>query len=343
MIPPEIEAKIPALEAKFNGRGSATGKATLREFLTALYESEGSAYKTAKVLGMSHQMAADRRNRIEQETGVQMPRGRPETWRSREGLNRIIDVQIQNGTVMVGSDLHKKKGLKGTAERAFIALNGMLKPDYVVLNGDGIDGKKIARHARIGWEEQDTPADELEAIQTFSKEVIDQNPNGKYWRTRGNHDELFDAYFSNRVSAMEGVPGTKLADHLQMWTECVSVIINRGEPGHHIVKHRFRKSGVHADWNNLIHAGVHITFGHLHCQRVRAFTDARGTRYACDAGMLAPVDGPQFAYCEADVNDWRSGFVVHTYVNGLLMPPEKVEVLNEDEGIIYFRGQRWQV
>lgn len=339
-IPAEIEAKVR--EYQENRPPQPSERATPLQFVEALYRL-GSTYQVARELDMSAEMASLRRLRLEEKLQIELPKGRWETWRQTPGQNRIIDYGFENETILVGSDLHKWPGLVGTGERAFIAINQMLKPSHVFLNGDGIDGKKIARHARIGWEDQPTVAEEIEAFQDFSHKLQKENPNGKYVRTRGNHDELFDAYFSNKAPGVEGVKGTKLDDHFPMWTQCVSININRGQRGHTIIKHRFRHGGIHADWQNVLKSGVNIVFGHLHCQRVRPFDDARGRRYGCDAGMLAPVQGPQFAYCEADVNDWRSGFLVLTYVNGELMEPEKVTVIDEDNGIVYFRGQRWQV
>ena len=313
------------------------------EFVTCLIKHKGGTTAVAKELGTSVQAVTYRRKSIENRMQWELPRGRWETWRQTEGQNRIIDLEINNGTVIVGSDLHKWPELTGTAERAFVALNQMLKPAFVIMNGDGLDAASISRHGKIGWEQRPKVKDEISALQEFSHALIEQNKNGKYIRTRGNHDGRFDTYLSGVAGELEGVHGTSLQDHLGMWTECVSVNINRGLPGHTIIKHRFRSGGIHADWQNVLKTGVNILFGHLHCQRVRAFTDARGTRYGIDAGMLAPVNGPQFAYCEADTNDWRSGFAVLTYVDGELMPPELLYVLNEDDGIVYFRGQRWEV
>ena len=318
-------------------------RCSAEQLVNMLVEHKGATHKVAKLLGVSPANVTDRRKNIEAFLQCELPRGRIETWRQTEGQNRVIDLVIDTGTVIVGSDLHKWPDITGTAERAFIALQQMLKPAYTILNGDGLDGAAISRHGKIGWEQRPKVKDEIEALQEFSHAVIEQNKNGKFIRTRGNHDGRFDTFLSGLASELEGVRGTCLQDHLGMWTECVAVTVNRGTQGHTTIKHRFRAGGIHADWQNVLKQGCNIVFGHLHCQRVRAFTDARGTRYGVDAGMLAPVLGPQFAYGEADIVDHRSGFVVLTFIDGQLMPPELVHVMDEDEGIIYFRGQRWEV
>ena len=340
MLPTGWQEKLKTYKQK---GGSNKGRCSPIEFVNLLIEHKGATSKIGKILNLPAPNICERRKNIEAFLQCELPRGRIETWRQTEGQNRVIDLTIENGTVIVGSDLHKWPDITGTAERAFIALQQMLKPAYTILNGDGLDGAAISRHGKIGWEQRPKVKDEIEALQEFSHAVIEQNKNGKFIRTRGNHDGRFDTFLSGIASELEGVRGASLQDHLGMWTECVAVTVNRGEKGHTIIKHRFRSGGIHADWQNVLKQGVNIVFGHLHCQRVRAFTDARGTRYGIDAGMLAPVLSPQFAYCEADVNDWRSGFAVLTYVDGQLMPPELVHVMDEDAGIIYFRGQRWEV
>ncbi len=339
MLPEGWQAKLRG----FPKNGSQQQSCTTEQFVNLLIEHNGATSKIARLLNVDARNICNRRERIEQFLQCELPRGKVASWRQTEGQNRVIDLEIENGTVIVGSDLHKWPDITGTAERAFIAIQQMLKPAVTILNGDGLDGAAISRHGKIGWEQRPKVKDEIAALQEFSHAVIEQNKNGKFIRTRGNHDGRFDTFLSGVAGELEGVRGTSLQDHLGMWTECVAVTVNRGEKGHTIIKHRFRSGGIHADWQNVLKQGVNIVFGHLHCQRVRAFTDARGVRYGIDAGMLAPVLGPQFAYAEADINDWRSGFAVLTYIDGELMPPELVQVMDEDDGIIYFRGQRWKV
>jgi predicted phosphodiesterase len=342
MMTPELEAQCDAYDKK-NPQIEQFRKVSTKDFIKCLFKHNGSAYKVAAELGLAHRPLAARRKRIEEALGIELPRGRWETWRQSLGQNRIIDLGIQNGTLIVGSDLHKWPELTGTAERAFIALNQMLKPQYVIMNGDMLDGASVSRHGRIGWEQRPKLKEEVEAVQEFTQDLVKQNIGAKYYRTRGNHDGRFETHLAAASPEVEGLRGTTLSHHIPEWTECVSIVINSGEQGHTIIKHRFRHSGIHADWQNLLKTGVNLVFGHLHCQRVRAFDDARGRRYGCDAGMMAPVNGPQFAYCESDTNDWRSGFLVLTYNDGELMPPELVTVIDEDNGIIYFRGQKWEV
>jgi hypothetical protein len=114
--------------------------------------------------------------------------------------------------------------------------------------------------------------------------------------------------------------------------------------GHTLIKHRL-KGGIHATWNNTADAQVNTVTGHLHNQRITPRSTMSpvndGNLYGVDCGMLADPWGPQFAYCEQGPRNWRSGCVVLTFVNGLLMPPELCQVVAED--VAWFRGQRIEV
>jgi hypothetical protein len=69
------------------------------------------------------------------------------------------------------------------------------------------------------------------------------------------------------------------------------------------------------------------------------WTDLTGTRYGVDTGSLANVWGDQFLYTEDSTRNHRSGFAVLTFYEGKLLPPELCEVLDEDEGLVVFRGE----
>ena len=80
---------------------------------------------------------------------------------------------------------------------------------------------------------------------------------------------------------------------------------------------------------------------HLHSLNVRAFTDYNGTRFGVDTGTLSEPYLPQFQYVEDNPVNWRSGFVVLTFIDGELQWPEVVNVVRE--GVVGFRGQHIHV
>jgi len=55
------------------------------------------------------------------------------------------------------------------------------------------------------------------------------------------------------------------------------------------------------------------------------------------------MDGPQTAYAEDDPRNHRSGFAVLSFVDGELMQPELVMVLDEQAGSVTFRGKKYFV
>jgi hypothetical protein len=52
--------------------------------------------------------------------------------------------------------------------------------------------------------------------------------------------------------------------------------------------------------------------------------------------MLSDPTGNQFAYTEDNPVPWCSGFAVLHFRDGLLLPPELVEVI---DNVAYFRGE----
>jgi hypothetical protein len=348
--PQSVVAQVRALmksadhkRAVARGPDSITGaKVPLDEFVALLYECNGSAYQLAKRLNMAATMVCQRRKNLEEALGIELPRGRPEVWRAQSHRQKL-EIALDHGTILAGSDLHAWPELYGTAMAAFVNANRQLKPDIVILNGDGLDGAKISRHARIGWDKRPSVKEELDALGDFLEEVRKANPNAKYIYTLGNHSMRFETYLSSNAPEVEGLKGTTLAEYIPGWQVCMAVMVNKNL----LIKHR-HKSGVHNAWQNVRDAGIHIVTGHTHRQVCRPWTNFGGTWYGTDLGMLAPVDGPQFDYCEIGnqgLSDWRSGFAVFTLRDGQLMPPDLCTVTNEERGEVYFRGatQRYEL
>jgi hypothetical protein len=184
------------------------------------------------------------------------------------------------------------------------------------------------------WESRPNVKQELEAVQDRMAELADAAGGAKLHWNWGNHDMRFDTKLSSMVPEFEGVFGFSLKDHFPRWKFSMSLMVN----DHTMIKHRWH-NGVHAAWNNVLKSGVSIATGHLHALQVRPYTDYNGTRYAVDTGTLAHPAGPQFRYSEDTPANHRSGLAVLTFYRGRLMPPELIEVVDEDEGLVSFRGQ----
>lgn len=333
-LPPDWREKLAVRQKKKVGM-QRRSKLTDIQFVEALLENDGSAYRMEKLHGVARQMVAVRRALIEEYLRCSLPRGRPETWRAQPHRTRI-KIEAADAVILIGSDAHVWPEIETTAMKAFAGVNQLLKPNVVVLNGDGLDGSTISRHSRIGWDKRPTVKEEIEALADWMEHVRQQNLNARYLRTIGNHDARFDTHLATNVPGMEGVHGARLADHLPGWQECMS--IQFGDVL--MVKHRLR-GGIHAARNNAIAAGLSIVTGHLHSPKIIPVTDYRGTRYGVDCGFLACINHPAFDYTEDAPTDWRAGFVVVTIRDGKVLPPEMAEVIDENKGEFHFRGKVW--
>jgi predicted phosphodiesterase len=299
----------------------------------------------AKSTGINLRNVHARRRRIEKRHSIQLAALPPQAENIRlnylKDVNkaRSISLEIKNGCIIVGSDCHYWPGLISTAHRAFVKFAKDLKPSVIVLNGDIMDNVTNSAHARIAWDKAPDIKEELSAVCERLDEIQAAAKKSKLIRTIGNHDVRFETALSARVPTYEGVKGFSLDDHLIGWDSTWAVRIN----DHTIIKHRI-KGGVHATWNNTVD-GISTVTGHLHALQVRPRTVMstvnNGTIYGVDTGTMADPWGPQFNYLEEGPRQWRSGFAVLSFIDGVLMPPEVVQVL--DEGIVYFRGQKIEV
>lgn len=307
-----------------------------QEFIE-LWNKHQSVNAVARELNVPSRAVAKRRRRIEESHGIKLAAidSRSPDFQVTIPQNGVrVGVDIEDGIIIVGSDAHYRKGLVSTAHRAFVMAVKELKPKMVVMNGDALDGPTIGKHGRIGWESQPTVKDELEAITDRLGEIEAVAANAKLHWTWGNHDIRFNSRLSAHAAQFEGVRGFSLADHFLRWKFSTSIMVSE----HTVIKHRWHL-GIHATYNNALKSGVSMVTGHLHALGVRPYTDYNGTRYAVDTGTLAAPDGPQFTYGEDNPANHRSGFAVLTFYKGMLLPPELVEVISEDGGLVCFRGQ----
>lgn len=306
------------------------------EFISIWHQYQ-SATAVAKALGLDIRNVHRRRKDIEKRRGLMLPcpDKRSPTFNVTLPANgQRVNVEIDDGIIIVASDCHYWPGIISTAHRALVVAVKELKPKMVVINGDAFDGAQISRHDRIGWDQRPTVKQELEAVTDRLGEVEKVAGNAKLHWTWGNHDMRFNTRLAGHAAQFEGVNGFSLQDHFQRWKFSTSIMVN----GHTMIKHRWH-NGVHVTWNNTLKAGTNMVTGHLHALAVRPYTDYNGTRYSVDTGTLAAPTGPQFDYMEDSPANHRSGFAVLTFRDGKLLPPELLEVLDEDEGLICFRGQ----
>lgn len=311
-------------------------KTTDEEFIQ-IWNNNPSATEVSKILGINLTNVHKRRRSILKRHGIVLksPDVRSPTFNVTIPNNGVrVEVELENGVIVVGSDAHYWPGIVSTAHRAFVKIIKELKPQMVIMNGDAFDGAKISRHPVSGFESRPSVKQELEAVSDRLGEIERVCGNAKLHWTWGNHDLRFNARIAQLVPEYEGVTGFDLTHHFPRWKFSTSVMVNN----HTQIKHRLY-NGIHAVYNAALKSGISMVTGHLHSLKVTPWTDLTGTRYGVDTGSLADVWGDQFAYTEDSTRNHRSGFAVLTFYNGKLMPPELVEIVDEEEGLIYFRGK----
>lgn len=302
-----------------------------------IWNEHRSTTVVAKLLGITERNVNARRSNLIKNKGIVLssPDSRSPVFNITVPNNGVrVNVELDNGTIIVGSDAHYWPGLISTAHRAFVKIIKDLKPQMVVMNGDAFDGASISRHPSTGFEVKPNVKQELEAVRDRLTEVEKVAGNAKLHWTWGNHDIRFAARIASLVPEYEGVTGFALNDHFPRWRFSTSVMVNN----HTQIKHRLY-NGIHASYNATLKSGISTVNGHLHSLKVMPWTDMTGTRYGVDTGSLADVWGDQFAYSEDSTRNHRSGFAVLTFCDGKLMPPEIVEVLDDDAGTVFFRGK----
>lgn len=308
---------------------------TEQEFV-ALWHKYGSVSELAKILKVTDRSVNNRRRRLEKKLGIILKgtsKSSPDFKVTYPENGVRVNVTLENGVIIVGSDCHYWPGIISTAHRAFVKIIKDLKPKMVIMNGDVFDGASISRHPVSGWGSTPTVKQELEACQERLGEVEKAAKGATLHWTWGNHDMRFNARLAAQVGdTWRGVEGMNLTDHFPLWKFSTSVMVNDST----MIKHRYH-NGIHAVYNNTVKAGISVVTGHLHSLKVTPWSDYRGDRYGVDTGTLCDISGDQFEYSEDNPKNHRSGFAVLTYVNGKLLPPELCQVWDDDH--VVFRGQ----
>ena len=295
-----------------------------------LFQQLKSPQRVAEVTGMAVRNVYKRRNNLARINQVDLTTDNYNQQNTYLPDNRrVISHQALNGNVFIASDCHYWPGEETVAHKAFVKLIADMKPQTIILNGDVFDGAQVSRHPPLMGTVTPTPKQEIEACQDRLSEIANASKNAKKFWTFGNHDtRLF-----NKIAAHtpELINMVSLFDYFPGWHTCWRVDINDDV----VVKHRWH-NGIHATWNNVLKAGKTLVTGHLHQLKVTPVTDYNGRRYGVDTGTLADIYGDQFTYTESNPVNWSSGFAVLTFKDGMLLPPELCEVINDKA---YFRGK----
>lgn len=307
------------------------------EVVAAQIRTRGIA-GAAQYLGVTERAMHARRRNIEGKWGqpIESPFGKLQP--KETGGKARLHTKVKDGVVIIGSDPHYWPGIISTAHAGLVRFCEDLKPSVVIMNGDVVDGAKISRHARIGWDYRPEFSDELEAVQLRLGEIEKAAPKAKKFWPLGNHDARMETLIANNLPELERMPGVQLKDHFnKCWNPCWSLWVNENT----VIKHRY-KGGIHADRNNTVMAGKHMVTGHLHQGKYEPLPDYNGVRFGISLPWMGENYGPQTVdYTEDNPVQWRSGFCVLTFIDGELCEPEFA--IAKDVGVVEFRGSRIKV
>lgn len=312
---------------------------TDEEFIRLWRDNGSSPRKVAQASGVDERAVYKTRERLANK-GIILTttpsagnvRGKWTKNDSGRAYKKQNDFSVDTGNVIIFSDAHWWPDQPRTvAHEAMLLLIKELKPVAVVANGDIFDGAKVSRHAPLGWADLPSVKAELEICQENMADIELLLPKGcaTFWNT-GNHDARFDRALVTNAPEYDGLV-ERLEDKFDRWDFAWSLMVNDNV----MIKHRYH-NGIHAAYNNALKSGRSIVTGHLHRLAVTPWADYNGRRWGVDTGTLSDPHGAQFDYAENNPSPHTSGFAVLTFVNGRLLPPELVEVL---DGKAYFRGQ----
>jgi hypothetical protein len=301
-----------------------------------MFESLGPA-RMARETGMNERALHARRRNVEYRIGRPLVAPSRQLQQRESGGNARAALELRDGIVIVGSDAHYWPGIISTAHAGLVEFCGRMKPDVVVMNGDIVDGARIGRWPSIGWQYTPEFADELECVELRLSEIEAAAPKARRYWPLGNHDARFESLVANKTPELARVKGVHLKDHFPKWHPCWSLWINDQV----VLKHRF-KSSQHAAFLNAQQSGKSMVTGHLHRGIVYPWSDYTGTRWGVDMPWMGEAHGPQVVdYTEDNPVNWRSGFAVLTFIDGVMCQPELA--FTHDVGVIEFRGQRIKV
>lgn len=314
-----------------------------RESFVELWEKHGSARLVAQQMGADISNVHQRRRRMEKEgfTFATRPVAGYETRTpildSGWTFQREIRHDIADGSVIISSDHHYWPDIVTTAHIAMLNVIKIVKPRIKIVNGDIFDGVSVSRHPPFGWSKRPTVREELEACQERLHEIELALPKGckRLWSI-GNHDIRFERTLAVNSAEFEGMRGWRLEDHFDQWDFAWSHFLNFDSVHPVMVKHK-NAGGIHAGFNNSMKGGVTTATGHTHLLEVKPLGDYRGRRYGIQTGTLTALDGPQTEYQENGPTHACPGFVVLTFKDGDLLPPELCEVRGD---VAYFRSEQ---
>ena len=303
------------------------------EEFAQIFESLGST-ETAERLGIDKRNVDRRRRRVEQKLGRALVSPNGSSVLKTEDHPGRLQLDIENGIVLVAGDAHYWPGIVTTSHKALLKACKEFAPVAIIMNGDIFDGASVSRHSPIGWENRPSVIHELEACRDRLAEIEQAAGKARKIWPLGNHDARFETRLATVAPEYAKVHGVHLKDHFAFWESCWGCHIN---DSHVVVKHRF-KGGIHATYNNVKAAGTNIVTNHLHQGKAVPVNTYRERLWGVDTGTLCEPPWYQaIDYLEDNPVDWNSSFAMLTFRKGQMLVPEMI--YRHADGEVDFRGR----
>lgn len=241
---------------------------------------------------------------------------------------------IKEGIGICFSDCHWRslKQARSVSHEALLIVARHLKPVFLFCLGDALDMGSVSRHPPLMWGDVTKPKvqEELAAAQTHLRDIREAAGEAQCHWVRGNHDDRYDKWLAAHAASFEGMGAFSLQDQFPDWK-----MTYRLDVGDVSMVHRFH-GGIHAGYNNAMRSGRSIISGDTHALDVRPLNYWDKRVWGVQCGMLGDPNWPQFNYRMGIPGYQNQGFVVLSWKDGVLMPPEVCEVT---DGAAWFRGQ----
>jgi hypothetical protein len=249
-----------------------------------------------------------------------------------------LNLEVENGSVLIGGDFHIWPGPESTALRAFKKLVAETKPKAVILNGDIMDCPQISRHPPMSWESLPALHEELEAAQDHLNDIAKAAGRARKIWLLGNHDQRFETRLATVAPEFKKIHGVHLSDHFGLWEKGWSCLINdRVEGGATMVKHIPVSMGENSLLLNVRKSGISVVNNHAHRQNLVQLSDYRHfDLYGVDSGMIGDKEHAAFEYTQDSPKNWRSGFVEMTYSGKRHLAPQLAT--KWDDKTMQFKG-----
>lgn len=295
------------------------------EVLAALEAANWKPLRASISLEMSVGALYARRSLLEAK-GHSIPRGSdnpgyamPCEWTYK----RNVDLDIRDGCILAGSDMHVWPTDRVPIPRAweaFCLLSHTLNPKAIFLNGDILDGARVSRHRQPLGSRAPKLQEEIDAFRLEYLPLL--KPGIPIYWSIGNHDQRIDNYLADHANELADYAG-RLSDRFPTFTFAYTFTVN----GHTEITHRYL-GGIHAARNNALQSGINFITGHTHQQGWVPVPNRLGCHYGSELGMLADRLGPQFEYTENNPNRCTEGFGVFTFDDeGTHLPPEMCKLV----------------